>query len=650
MYCLDGGLGVTDMRINVDFEMSALVIMIVVMCLQRFGRYVSIRRTRIFMQMVILHTLAICFNIASKICLYYFGEPGFKWTAYIIDIYYMLQYSVVIFSMLYLIAWIGKSLRRDRVAGVITMIPVLIYVEEILRLFATQHLFKFDATYGYVETSQVNILNGMAIFCILFGLIYGLVHTRVRLYGKLTMVALLASLVAVAAIAQIQIMTVSFIDFVVAIVLLLLYFVAQNPSEMLDNGTQVLSRNMFDELLRFDIYDKRSFDLVVLALDDFKIINKSYGVTAGDMMLTQVAQFLQSIDSRYMVYRYGSDQFAVQIRHGYGDLQGTLDLIQERFRHPWIAEGVSTMLSTTVCCVTWPDDGDEYAAIVDVIDFSILSAKKTGKGSVVYAKDIDLQSLRREKAIEKAINQAIEQDTIEVHYQPIFNTEKGCYTSAEALVRIHDDMLGNISPEVFIPIAECNGSIIKMGNMIFEKVCRFIAENDLRNSTIEYIEINVSVIQCMQEDFVDSLNEIMERYGVTPDQINLEVTETGAVNSIAVLQENIERLHHQGISFALDDYGSGYSTIGYIHQLPFKIIKLDKLMVWDAFENERADIMLRHTVGMLKELKVHIVAEGVETQDQQARLSDIGCDYLQGWYYSKAVPPETFAQMIKEAS
>lgn len=306
------------------------------------------------------------------------------------------------------------------------------------------------------------------------------------------------------------------------------------------------------------------------------------------------------------------------------------------------------MISTTVCCITWPDDGDTYADIIDVIDFSVLSAKKSGKGCIVYAKDLDLQSIRREKAIEKAIDYAIEQDTLEVHYQPIYNIEKQSYTSAEALVRIRDDLLGNISPEVFIPIAERNGSILKMGSMIFEKVCKFISENDLQNTTIEYIEVNVSVVQCMQKDFVEHLNEIMDKYGVKPCQINLEVTETAAVNSIAILQENIEKLYHQGISFALDDYGSGYATIGYIHQLPFKIIKLDKLMVWDAFENERAGITLRYTVGMLKELKVHIVAEGVETKEQQSRLSDIGCDYLQGWYYSKAIPPEEFADLIQE--
>lgn len=638
------------MQMNLDLEIGALIIMIVVLGLQKFGGGVTIKRTRIFSQMLIIHTLAIVFNGLSRVCLYYFPAADYRYIKYIVDVSYVLQYGTALYAMAYMIAWVGKSLKRNLTARLITVIPFVVFAEEVIRLFATQHLFVYDKHYGITETSQIAILNGLVVFVIVYSLIYCLMNTRVVSYQRLSMIAMLGFVTGLSETVQMQIIEVYFVDFVIAIVMLVLYFVAQNPADMIDHTTQVLNRNMFDELLRVDIYNKKSFDLVILALDDFKIINKSYGVTAGDMMLTQVAQFLRGMNRKCRVYRYGSDQFAVQIIHGEGNLQSILEMIEERFRHPWITEGVSTMLSTTVCCVSWPDDGDEYADIVDVVDFSILSAKKNGKGSIVYAKDLDLQSLRKEKAIEKAIDQAIEQDTLEVHYQPIFNTEKGCYTSAEALVRIHDDMLGNISPEIFIPIAERNGSILRMGNMIFEKVCKFIQENNLQETTIEYIEINVSVVQCMQENFVETLNEIMNKYGVKPEQINLEVTETAAVNSIAILQENVEKLHQQGISFALDDYGSGYATIGYIHQLPFKIIKLDKLMVWDAFENERAGITLRYTVGMLKELKVHIVAEGVETQEQQSKLSDIGCDYLQGWYYSKAVPPEKFADMIKIAS
>ena len=636
------------MNLNLDLEIGAFVIMVVVICLQRLGNFAWIQRSVIFYHMLIAHMLGIVFNSLSKLCLYYYGEPGFVWSRYLVDVTYMLQYSVVLFFMSYLMSWIGKSLKRNRKTWFFTVLVFAIYTEEIIRMFLTQHLFVFDAVYGYRETSQIVILNGMVAVTILYSLIYCIVYVRIISYGKITILAILGVVSVFSMMLQMQITDVSFIDFVIAIGFLIMYYAIQNPFVMMDINTKVLNRNMFDELLRADIYNRKAFDIVVLALDDFKIINRSYGVTVGDMLLIQVAQFLREMDPKCNVYRYGSDQFAVQLMHKKSDLKQDLSLIEERFRHPWIVEGVSTMISTTVCCITWPDDGDTYADIIDVIDFSVLSAKKSGKGCIVYAKDLDLQSIRREKAIEKAIDYAIEQDTLEVHYQPIYNIEKQSYTSAEALVRIRDDLLGNISPEVFIPIAERNGSILKMGSMIFEKVCKFISENDLQNTTIEYIEVNVSVVQCMQKDFVEHLNEIMDKYGVKPCQINLEVTETAAVNSIAILQENIEKLYHQGISFALDDYGSGYATIGYIHQLPFKIIKLDKLMVWDAFENERAGITLRYTVGMLKELKVHIVAEGVETKEQQSRLSDIGCDYLQGWYYSKAIPPEEFADLIQE--
>ena len=215
---------------------------------------------------------------------------------------------------------------------------------------------------------------------------------------------------------------------------------------------------------------------------------------------------------------------------------------------------------------------------------------------------------------------------------------------------MRDERLGNISPEIFIPIVERNGKIVQLGTMVFEKVCQFMHEQNISNSTIEYIEVNVSVIQCMREDFVDTILSIMDKYEIRPEQINLEITETAEISALTILQENVEKLHAKGISFSLDDYGSGYSTLGYIHQFPFRIIKLDKLMVWDAFETERAGITLKHTVGMIKDLNMHIVAEGVETEQQQKRLSVLGCDYLQGWYYSKAVPPDQFAQMIKKAS
>lgn len=636
---------------NIDFEICALIILGVVVALHVSKQYVAIRRSHLFLAMVAVECVTILCNIGLRQMFLERGTAIGRSGIALIDFYIAIQYALPILFMYYMVVWSGKSMiySHNRVAFIFFWLPIVGYACVIGYNLLHQNLYRLDTQAGYAETSGMMLLNWIAIYAVLYGLVYAVVYIRILSFERLSMIGLSGVLVAFGALAQYYFSDTVFIDFLVAVTLLILYLVAQNPADMLDSNTKVLSRSMMDEILLRDIEAGKAFDLIVLALDDFKFVNKTFGVTTGDIMLMQVAYFLTTLTKRGRVYRYGADQFVLQIRHGETDMYAVLDFIQERFRHPWITEEVSVMLSTTISCIAYPEDGDSMETLVDVIDYSVLSAKTMGKGTVVFAKDMDLHALRKEKAIEKAIELAIDRDTIEVYYQPIFNTEKQCYTSAEALVRLNDELLGNISPEIFIPIAEKNGMILKLGTMIFEKVCRFISEENLKDTTIEYIEVNVSVVQCMQQNFVEELIDIMEYYHIAPEQINLEVTETAAVNSISVLQENIEKLHAKGISFSLDDYGSGYSTLGYLHQLPFQIIKLDKLMVWDAFENERAGITLKFTVGMLKELKVRIVAEGVETQEQQMHLTGIGCDYLQGWYYSKAIPGEEFAQLIQAA-
>lgn len=635
---------------NIDFEICAIVILGIVIALHISRQYVMVRRSHLFLAMLAVEIVTIILDIIIRGRFMELGLDIGMTGAVWIDIYFAVQYILPFLFMYYMVVWCGKSIMHNHkwVAFVLFWLPILCYAGMVIYNFMYQNLYQLDDRLGYIETEGVMVLNFISLYAVMYGLVYAVRYSRALSFERLSLIGVFGSIAGFGCVIQYYMRETIFIDFLVAVSLLVLYLVAQNPADMLDGNTKVMSRSMMDEILRRDIESKMAFDLIVLALDDFKFVNKTFGVTTGDIMLLQVAHFLQTISKRGRVYRYGADQFVVQIRHSDTDVKELLDFVSERFRHPWITEEVSVMLSTTVCCVTFPDDGGSMETLVDVIDYSVLSAKTQGKGNVVFAKDMDLHALRREKAIEMAIEMAMDRDTIEVHYQPIYNTEKDCYTSAEALVRLHDERLGNISPEDFIPIAEKNGMILRLGTMIFEKVCRFISEQNLKETTIEYIEVNVSVVQCMQQNFVEELIEIMEEYHIEPGQINLEVTETAAVNSLAVLQENIEKLHARGISFSLDDYGSGYSTLGYLHRLPFQIIKLDKLMVWDAFENERAGITLKFTVGMLKELKVRIVAEGVETQEQQKHLTGIGCDYLQGWYYSKAVPEDEFAQLIRQ--
>lgn len=635
---------------NIELDVCSLVILVTIIIMNMIKGYIPIRRTRVFLYVILCEIIAIVCNIWSEVLWVHYGIRDWEGLYFIIDVHFIFEYLVYILFMYYMVVWSRRSLRVDKIAMMLSILPCLVYLYAIVRNCIEHNLYVFDEKNVYLETADANLLNIMMIYCMLFGVLYAIMNARLLSFAKITAVAIVDLFIVLAYIFQLYISEVYFLDFVLAFATCLAYIVLQNPFEMFDEKTQSLNRNMLEEVIEVDIMNKCDFDLIILAMDDFKFINKTFGLSVGDVMLRQVAYYLSTLTRKGIVYRYGADQFALQIKRGKEDKEKILKEIQHRFEHPWITDEVVVLLSATICCVQYPEDGEKLETIMDVVDFSMLSAKKTEKGSIVHAKDINLKVLQEEKAIEKAVDLAINRDTVQVYFQPIFNTKRKCYTSAEALVRIYDDDLGNISPEIFIPISEKNGRIVKLGTLIFEKVCKFISEANLKETSIAYIDVNVSVVQCMQKNFANELLDIMEKYHVDASQINLEITETAAINSISILRENIEVLHAKGISFSLDDYGSGYASIGYLHKLPFQIIKIDKYMVWDAFKNRRAGIALKFTVGMLKELDVDIVAEGVETDEQRMHLERIGCNYLQGWLYSKAVPEDEFKKLIGRAS
>ena len=438
------------------------------------------------------------------------------------------------------------------------------------------------------------------------------------------------------------------INFMLAAICLTLYHYQQNSGKVIDSVTGQFNRKFMGEYLQNQYINNKEFGILVVAMDDFKFVNKTYGVENGDHLLYQVGCFLEKMKMSDIVFRFGSDQFCVVLDKNINAITEAAEYIQDRFRHPWYSEDQSVvMMSVSVCCVKCPNDAESYGELIEIIDYSMSMAKKTRKGMITYTNELDLEKIKLEKAIEKAIKLAIDRDELLVYYQPIYSVKNGVYNSAEALVRLYDEELGGISPEDFIPIAEKNGLILEMGEMILEKVCRFIHDFKISDTTVEYIEVNISPVQLIQHDFADRVKTIMEKYGVTPDQINIEITETATMNVVSTVSENINSLVDYGIAFSLDDYGSGNANIDYINHMPFKIIKIDKYIIWDSFKNSKAGITLEYTIGMLNALELSIVAEGVETEEMKRQLTEFGCHYMQGWLYSKAVPDIEFMQLLQ---
>lgn len=438
------------------------------------------------------------------------------------------------------------------------------------------------------------------------------------------------------------------LNLMLSLLCLTLFYYQQNTNMVIDGVTKQFNRRFLGDYVDNAFYEEKQFGVVMVAMDDFKMINKTYGVEVGDNLLLQVGNFLEQMKFGQFVFRFGSDQFCVILPKNKYSITEVAKHIEERFYHPWYPKGeVSVMMSASICCMECPKDAKSFGELVEVVDYSMAVAKKTKKGCITNAGEIELDRIQRDKAIEKAVKVAIDREDLMVYYQPIFSVGKNVYNSAEALVRLNDEKLGWISPDEFIPIAEKNGLIIQMGEIIFKRVCQFIRDFELYKTAIEYIEVNISPVQLMQYDFAERMIRIMEEYEVKPEQINVEITETANISLAAVIEKNIRKLVEYGITLSLDDYGSGNANIGYINQLPFKIIKLDKGIIWDSFKNRKAETTLEYTIGMLNALDLSIVAEGVETKEMMERLAEFGCHYLQGWYYSKAIPDEEFIKLIE---
>lgn len=268
-------------------------------------------------------------------------------------------------------------------------------------------------------------------------------------------------------------------------------------------------------------------------------------------------------------------------------------------------------------------------------------------GRILLDKDMT-NRMYEERLIEQLLVDAIQNDWVEVYYQPIYSIKEKRFVSAEALIRIVEEDGTIVPPDTFIGIAEKNGMILKLGEIVFKKVCQFISQNHPEELGIRYIEINLSVVQCSYEHLADSFIEIMEWYHINPAMINLEITESGSVGTTKTLLENMNKLIEYGVKFSLDDFGTGHSNLNYIVDMPVDIVKFDRSMIVSYFDNGKAKYVMDAAMHMIHGMELQIVSEGIETKEQLETMEQLGISYIQGYYFSKPVSSDNFLSFIEE--
>ena len=214
-------------------------------------------------------------------------------------------------------------------------------------------------------------------------------------------------------------------------------------------------------------------------------------------------------------------------------------------------------------------------------------------------------------------------------------------------MRLYDKELGEIEPEEFIPIAERNGSILKIGQFVFESVCAFIAENKLREKGIQYIGVNLSDIQCMQDHLAIDMLQIMREYQIPYDSIDFEIRESAQQTNGSFVQQ-MQQMMLEGVTFSMDNFGTRNAGINEMIQCPFRTIKIDKDLVWQMEENQKTACIMRNIINLFKDLNVALVVEGVENENQARQILNMGCDYIQGFYYAEPMSKEAYLEWIAQ--
>ena len=431
---------------------------------------------------------------------------------------------------------------------------------------------------------------------------------------------------------------------------------AQERIELLatvDSLTQLANRQTFDEraarLLAGAYSDGKRCALLFIDLDNFRLLNNGYGHRVGDEMLSVVARRMRDIIvAPDLIGRRGGDELVALLV----DIPGADRAVEvaqaliKSISEPARVLGMEVAVTPSVGISFFPQDGVDLDSLLNAADAAMYQAKESGRRTYAFytptvARRVDLR-LRLEQRLRKAV----ESRDFRLFYQPLVSLADGKMVGAEALIRWRDAELGDISPAEFVPIAEESGLIVGLGDWVIHEACRHRQEWRALGIDVPPVSLNMAGVQLRQLGCVDDLLDVLGEYGVATTEIEIEVTETGLLDTSAVSRENLVRMRNAGIRIALDDFGVGFSSLAHLRDLPIHRLKIDRSFTVECMRDARTLTIVKAVVEMARSLGITVTAEGIETQAQQTWMQHLGCDSAQGYLFARPMTAEDFLKLF----
>jgi diguanylate cyclase (GGDEF)-like protein/PAS domain S-box-containing protein len=418
--------------------------------------------------------------------------------------------------------------------------------------------------------------------------------------------------------------------------------------------TELPNRLLFNQQLQKLIEQTQAsgkgFCLLFIDLDNFKTINDTLGHSVGDKLLVEVSRRIrQLLGADDMLARMGGDEFAISLPHCMSRLDAALlaARIIDALNVPFEVSSIKFFVSASMGIAFYPEDSSHLDDLLKHADLAMYHAKRQGRNNFqFYDQELTVNAAER-LLMENLLRQALAKGELQLYYQPIMELATGALYGAEALLRWNSFDLGMVGPDKFIPIAEERGMIVEIGRWVIREGCRTAVAWNAMRSQPYVLAINLSSRQFMQQDFLTMITDCLQETGCHPQWLKFEITESLLLHDSDHIRQTLEALHSIGIAIAIDDFGTGYSALGYLNKFPVSQVKIDRSFISDIATNTESALLVKAIIAMADSLGKDLVAEGVETAEQAEILAQLGCQYVQGYYYGRPVPLETFQQSLR---
>ena len=624
---------------NYSFLIPSILILILIMGYYFFRPRLPIRLNRSFLAILTIDIFTEVFEAVSSRLNETWPEHA-PWLLWLFGVlffffYFTRAYMFFVFSISILDA---RSISRSQLH---IFTPVVYFFCALLALMSPLTGWLFRVENGYQTGPLFFLLYGCSAAYILFSQLAVIRHRRELTTHEIVSITaiqliLLIGLVVRALVPNWLVMNTFCL---MAIIVIFLSFL--NPDLYMSERGYIYNLPAFQALISECVRRRRPCRILGFALQNYNEHREIFGGAQMDEALVTINRYLAE-SFPHMSSFYLRNGFYALVGQNLPDLDALRDNISLRFASPWKTSNGE--LRMTVAFVE--ADTEILNCPADrLVNALFLSLDELGRTSVADSSrsltdSIDQITERLE--IRRCLENALEHDELEVFLQPIMDTASGKRIAAEALVRLRDDQGKIIRPDLFITLAEREGYIARLGEQVLSKVCRFIRDHDMDALGVRWINVNLSPLQFMSRDIPDRFAAILREYGVSTDRIHLEITEQSMID-FSLMREQIMGLHDSGFEFALDDYGSGYSNLTRVRQYPFTNIKIDMEVVRNYYRDR--DPLLPALIQAFKKMKFTVTAEGIETADMAEAMKEIGCDYLQGYHFSRPVPMSEFAAM-----